>query len=459
MSDFDAWEPEPVPEGFADRVVEAELVRRASARRRAKVVALASALSLAAAAGVALWVSRAEPAGEFVARERIEAELSGRAVAVLEKGAHVRFRGARVEQLAGDVFYRVERGAPYRVVTAAGEAEVLGTCFRVSMDEQNDAQKAGEEEGDMRASVGKIAAGAAVGALVTVGVYEGRVRVSSAGESRTLSAGESAELRRGLPTHGTGAKRADEARADAPPPAASETEKAYAEANKNLVENIQLLNRKITAAEEQKQKLERELHTAQELLAAQTPGQKPKHSEFDLSQDDWKTLAETGTVKFRVPCQRKPDWQPKAETLQELGLSPDDGGVLKQAYLRSNDRLWKEIKPLCTALVGNDAVAEKIGRDTCTHLVVDMSRDRDAEATNEAMRQVGEIKAGMRPWPSDPEQAHPVVRLFLALTSEMKSFEGDLAESMGPEQAHRVAFSDSLCAGRSTFGGPGPRKK
>lgn len=46
---------------------------------------------------------------------------------------------------------------------------------------------------------------------------------------------------------------------------------------------------------------------------------------------------------------------------------------------------------------------------------------------------------------------------FYALTGEMANFEADLAKNLGPEEAHRIAFSQDLCAGRSTFGGPGPR--
>ena len=39
----------------------------------------------------------------------------------------------------------------------------------------------------------------------------------------------------------------------------------------------------------------------------------------------------------------------------------------------------------------------------------------------------------------------------------MKSFEADLAENFGPTEAKRLAYADGMCAGRSTFGGPGPR--
>jgi hypothetical protein len=104
-------------------------------------------------------------------------------------------------------------------------------------------------------------------------------------------------------------------------------------------------------------------------------------------------------------------------------------------------------------IMGNLEVVEKIGPDTCIHLVVDQTRDKDKGATQEAMRQVGEIRAGLRPMPGPNEPVHPVLKMFLALTGEMKLFEGDLAQSLGPEEAHRVAYADGMCMGHSTFGG------
>ena len=42
---------------------------------------------------------------------------------------------------------------------------------------------------------------------------------------------------------------------------------------------------------------------------------------------------------------------------------------------------------------------------------------------------------------------NPVMKLFLATTGESKSFEAELAQSFGPEEAHRIVYSDELCMG------------
>jgi hypothetical protein len=41
-------------------------------------------------------------------------------------------------------------------------------------------------------------------------------------------------------------------------------------------------------------------------------------------------------------------------------------------------------------------------------------------------------------------------RLFLVLAEESTQFENELAETFGPEEAHRLAFSERLCFRTST---------
>lgn len=72
--------------------------------------------------------------GEASATARREVVIAnGRGTAVLERGARVRWSGDQVVQESGEVFYRVERGGAFRVHTPAGDADVLGTCFRVAV--------------------------------------------------------------------------------------------------------------------------------------------------------------------------------------------------------------------------------------------------------------------------------------------------------------------------------------
>ena len=104
---------------------------------------------------------------------------------MLEPGAHVKWNGDAIDQSGGDVFWRVEPGARFVVHTPAADVTVKGTCFRV---------KVNDEEDDMNGRDVKVGAvGAVLAATAFVGVYEGKVAVSHAGQSVDLVAGQSAE--------------------------------------------------------------------------------------------------------------------------------------------------------------------------------------------------------------------------------------------------------------------------
>ena len=169
--DLEAWKAQEPPPGFAARVVaEARLERgRGPARGRPARVAAGVLLvaSLAAAASYAAHVRGRGSAGEITADARREVRVGPRAVAVLEPGTHLSWKGDAVEQSSGESFWRVEPGARFVVRTPAGEVTVMGTCFRV-----------------------KVLGGAALAAAVVVVVYEGKVALAHRGTSITLGAGE-----------------------------------------------------------------------------------------------------------------------------------------------------------------------------------------------------------------------------------------------------------------------------
>ena len=89
--------------------------------RRARGVRILAGAGLAFAAGSAIAIGmhamRAPDHGDVLATKRIEVHLGNRAIAVLERGAHVSWTGDQVSQPAGDVFYRVEPGRAFDVHT------------------------------------------------------------------------------------------------------------------------------------------------------------------------------------------------------------------------------------------------------------------------------------------------------------------------------------------------------
>ena len=451
----DAWPVDAPPADFAQRTV-AMAGGRAEKRRQRRIATTVATLAVAAAALlVVTWpMLRGPKPGSASAQQRMEVRVADRATAVLEAGTRIAWRGDAVEQPTGNVFYRVEPGEKFSVNTPAGTIEVLGTCFRVQV---GNSPTAGDKK--MKKQLLAASAGAALAAVAVVTVYEGKVQLLGAKERVTLGAGESGSI---------GPEGAKKLEADELSSAEAALEEAggdkdkldLSRANDALAGDIAGLNRKLRGLEKEKGKLEAQLVSAQTELARRTDGKPPRtRNEFDLDQDDWVKLAKTGTIKYRVPCLVEPGgWTPSPKRIDELGLAPGDAETIRASYQRSYERVWPQMRELCIAAIGKAEVADVLGPDTCTHVIVDMARRSDSKAASEAMRQVSEVRAGIRP-EADPATAkHPVFKLFTALTGEMKDFEKDLAESFGPEEAARLAYAKGMCHGSSTFGGPGPRK-
>ena len=226
------------------------------------------------------------------------------------------------------------------------------------------------------------------------------------------------------------------------------TERPLQQANENLVEQVREYQRRLDTIAAEKATVEASLKkTEEKLAAAQSDGGAGKRrNEWDLTQDDWVELAKKGQVNWRTPCYDRDGWTPSPDTLNKLGLSAQDGPVLRDAYERSYQRLWAQIRPICAQELGSTGdVLERIGPDACVHLVYDIETAIDKNAAGEAHTQAAEIRAGLRPEPAPGEKVHPILKLFLLLTTANTTFEADLAKSLGPDEAHRLAYSDDLC--------------
>lgn len=305
------------------------------------------------------------------------------------------------------------------------------------------------------------AIGALLAAIVITGGYKG-VRAVHAASSN--DSGASAELRAGeagrLGMGGTSDKARDGSSANREGDDDGEADPTQ-KANNNLVAQVSDYRSRLQAVSAEKAELEAKLKRSEERLAASQDGStsSAKH-DFDVGPEEWKELAKDGTIKFQMPCfDTRGGWSPSPEKLHNLGLAPSDGATIKNAYAHTNKEVWAQIKPLCAQAVGSADVAERIGPDTCIHLVLDIESERDKDGVKEARKQVGEIRAGERPMPNlEDKNLNPVLKLFLAATGASKTLENDLAQSFGPEEAHRIVYSDELCMGSSIFGGRRPKK-
>jgi ferric-dicitrate binding protein FerR (iron transport regulator) len=456
-SPLSAWHVDEGPSpGFAERVVAAARetsLRDKAQRRRTLRVGLVAALAGAAAA-VAVVVTPFGPRGgaakgEAAAREqRMEVAMGTRATAVLETGAHVTWSGSDVVQTEGDVFYRVDKSglaglgqSPFVVHTPAGDVTVLGTCFRVKVSEMN------------RRDVTAGLVGATLGAVALVGVYEGHVAVSHAAQSVEVRAGQSAQLdAKGARATGDLAQ-GEKAFAAA---AASGKDDPLLEANANLAGQVQRYKQQLADNDKAKRDLEARLKAAEGKLAAQNGGGSPLRSPYDLTQDDWKQMAKDGEFKARYPCNGGDGpFVASPDRLNDLGLPPEDGPALTSAFNASLQHLNSVVMAGCTQVVGA-ALANQLGPDNCEAVVRSTAK---GSAAGDDMKKVAQILAGELPMPAanDPS-VDPLERMLLAQSGELKQFENQLAQSIGPDEAHRVAYDDNLGACSSMMtSGPKPK--
>lgn len=443
--DLSAWDPELPPAGFADRVM-AKVSQESPRKTVSRVRWIATGGVFAMAAAFLLYASTRTPSSGIAKadHDRIEVKLGDRAIAVLEPGAELKWNGPHVEQTKGDVFYRVEKGDGFDVHTAEGDVAVKGTCFRVKLK--------GDEMATRDWKMGAL--GALGASALFVGVYEGKVAVSHANESKMVTAGQAAGVSN---EHGvvvgdmeTGALAAAAGGDNGGDPLLT--------ANRNLVDTVSQYRKRLEAIEGEKKELAERLKGAEKDLDREQrgPDAAPIKNEFDLSQDDLVTLAKEGTLKFSDPCTKK-DYRPDADALTRLGLSPQDGDTIAAAYKVANDWREKQMRPICIEAIGRSELTERMPVDGCMHIVSDLLSETNSVERKEAQQMAVDIRAGLRPMPKPGEKVSPLTRMMLSASQVGKVLEDELAKSFGPEEAHRLIYTkDGLCMGQHTWGG---RKK
>jgi hypothetical protein len=231
------------------------------------------------------------------------------------------------------------------------------------------------------------------------------------------------------------------------PEADGDDDEALLAANANLVSSLQECNRRLSDLGQKRVAAPAPSATA---TASARRGDRDARGERrrESAGPDWDRYAKQGVVPYNVPCLRDSPFTPNERQLNRLGLAPQDANVLRDAYQKSNQRVMAQLKPICTKVLGSAELADKVGSTACMSAIVDSARKENPDKMKEALTRVGEVNGGKRP-PPDPSQAlDPVEALMLAFTGESKAFEADLATALGPEDAHRIATSRTLCSER-----------
>jgi hypothetical protein len=400
-----AWTAAPPPAGFADRVLAARRATPPSpspsplprpVRTAAIVVsaACAGAFAMAAIRGLGSE-STAATRGESAGGPRRSIALGGRGVAVAEAEAALTWivdGAARVEQTAGSVFYRVEPGGPFTVVTPAGEVRATGTCFSVEIEPMSRA----------RSTLAGAAAGAVIAAVAVVTVYEGGVIVvvPDGGGERRVAAGEQVRL--------------GERPVSGPAPTAG------AGPLDPLVRD-QAQRARIAALEAQVAKL-----TAD---SGDLSWVDPTAEELLTMARECRVLMDSPGVFDSEPGELE------VELGARLGLSTAEVAAVNQVIRDVHSQYRDQLRALYVEVTGDTAGADALSPHALFEEIEDKSpRDEGPRAR----RRIARERAGLDAPPADPSRLPPLERAFRAQADLGVVTERGLAARLGAERAHAL---------------------
>ena len=402
----EVWPAQAPPPGFAERVVDAprqgqvdgSVPAAARAGKRASSPALprwplllagvgAGATGALAAVLLLSFLGEASVGqGHLRAQERHTVELAGRAKAVLEPGAEIAWsghgRGVRVDQPRGAVFYRVDRGDAFEVVTPAGEIAVRGTCFRVTTG---------------TASIDRESLPTAA----TVEVMEGAVLLRNRSGELQLRAGERGVLALGLPPRRE-------------PLRALRVSTAPAAATPRLQSLATMPARESHDDDWQ-------------------PGKVDKY--FDFTAEERRSLARRCRFKWALPRHLT---HFAGTDFSQVPLSPDDRARITAVLEQHRDQFVQQLRGIYLEVVGDRRTAERLSPMSLFQEVDGKSpRAEGVEARRLILREW----EGSVPPPAEGElgRRSPVERFWRILVGAQDDLVRRLEAVVSPAEARRIA--------------------
>lgn len=448
---LEAWTGAVPSAGFADRAAEAAVspVRIRSWPWAAAAAVFLIGFGAAAGSRFARAPSPSMEAGTGVVggvERRTSVRLGARGVLVAEPGAEATWRvgadgRARVHQVAGNIFYRVDPGGPFVVETPAGTVRVTGTCFRIEVRPMN---------AFPAAFLGGAAGAALAGTLVTVSVSEGAVVTESAGGPSVVRAGEVGTLRTAAtPAHLVVSPEASKTQAAAL--AASETElldtlpeALKAKWNEVLKERASLRSTR--------DRLERELRDSQEKLAA---AEREARAEafFDLDEGMLGRMADECELRFDHLALTAQPPSMNAEKMERLEITPEEKAAADEVFAQHHGELLATIRKIYTEVTGDPDT----GSLAPNAMASEINDKVPVMQIQQAFQQLALERAGRVAAPADPEAGTPVLRLYRAFQTSGDRLEAQMAERLGPDFAHRYRRLDKGWGSkrRGSYGCPG----
>jgi ferric-dicitrate binding protein FerR (iron transport regulator) len=415
---LDAWEvPEP-PADLADRVLVALSKKQPEARpRRWPWLAGVGVAALASAAALVLLLRGGrEATGATVADQRETLRLGDRGLAVAEPGATLSWTvatdgAARVEQAAGDVFYRVERGEPFVVSTPAGDVTVLGTCFRVEVSPMRTNKQ----------TMTGVAIGAAASAIIVVSVYEGKVLLANERGRVELAAGDKAMAR---------GDSAPLALADQPAPAEL-TAPAAGATREDLLRRDEDHRAELSILRDRVKRLE-----AEKVAGLGAGGWRERGETFvDPTKEELLDYAKECRIAFDTPGITLEPFELDDREAAELALGASERGQLERRLNNLHGRILEELRALYVEVTGDRSGAESLSP---TALAEEITSKSPREETQLILQKISHERAGLLQPPASLQGTSAAERYYRLMTRVGDDFERELGAVIGPERAHAL---------------------
>ncbi len=452
-----AWSTYEPSSDFADNIVATYFDDEPGARdpRRPRWIwAAALAAGLMLALGIGWVLQRGATVTDALEATHTETvALGDRAKAVARPGAKLRWSvhsdgTTRIDQDAGRVFYRVDHGERFDVVTPLGTITVTGTCFEVDLT----------TDPTMKTnSVRAGALGAALASALVVTVYEGgvvlandegRVDVAAGQAARATDARAPVRFDPDDPSHGgkeTSATKKAKTPRKAPEAAgdpmahirrqARDLERIRQEKADQASRILELEEQVVALGGSTDPKSPEAKAARAKMCAIQSRGGNCPFLEPD--QETLDEMARCATVKvdsFGIEYDREP---PAPGTIaKRLGVTdPAEAKKLDAAANQQFEDYSQQLRAMYIELGGDETLAEDASGETLQSFIRDQL---DPSLVRDIQRQIAQERAGQREPPTDISALSIEERVSRLFAESGNEFERLVSEQLGPERAREL---------------------
>ncbi len=317
-----------------------------------------------------------------------------------------------VEQRAGNVFYRIERGEPFVVHTPAGDVRVTGTCFRIEVEPMKPSYK----------MILSGATGAVLASAVLITVYEGHVVAETKSTRTELAAGTRATL------SPDGATTAVAIAGDAPVDLAHATRDELA--RRATVQQGEILRLRDRVRELESRGGE----SADGGDHADSPSE-PGRLWHDPSPEKLAKWATECHVRLDTPAIDGFTPLKSTDDLSRYGLEPNEVEGFNATVSEISKQWQALVRSLYVEATGDTAGAEALSIEAMRHEIQQKSPPQEM---GQILERLAKERAGLSVPPADTAKLSPLERLMRVYAQIGDQTEAALGKRLGDKRAREL---------------------